>query len=312
MWFKEVQIFQLDEHLDYAPEELTEQLERYQFKPCLSSFPESHGWASPIEKDGAPLVHAANGYMLLCMQSEEKLLPATVVRQELAEKIKKIQENDERKVYRREKQAMKDDIIATLLPRAFSKLSRIYAYYDTRNNYLIVNTSNKSKLEKFFGLLDKTLGLMANKAFESKNLASKLTRCIIDNNFSKIFSVGESCVIQDPNKQNRVIRCQNQDLSAEAIQSFLKDGCQIHQLALHWHDRMSFNLVDDFTFKSLRYSSEVLEVAKDNYAETEEQRFDADFVIMSETLKEMIAAVCELFELGKAQQHSAEPELVAA
>ncbi len=51
------------------------------------------------------------------------------------------------------------------------------------------------------------------------------------------FSVEKSCVLQDPNQENRVIRCQMQDLFAGSIQSLIKDGCHAIQLGLCWHDR---------------------------------------------------------------------------
>ncbi len=56
MWFKEVQVFQLADDVAYTPEILAEQLQTFAFNPCLPSFPASHGWAAPIDKDNAPLV----------------------------------------------------------------------------------------------------------------------------------------------------------------------------------------------------------------------------------------------------------------
>ncbi len=214
-------------------------------------------------------------------------------------------------MYRREKQSLKDEIIYTLLPRAFSKISRIYAYIDTRNKRLIVNSSNASKLEKFSGLLTKTLALNIRPIFET-SLARQLSRWLLDNNSSRDFTVGESCVIKDPNKQTRVIRCQNQDLGATAIQSFLKDGCQIHQLAMHWHERISFNLTENFTLKSVRYSGELVDATNDSYIESPEQQFDANFVIMTETLKELLSALCDIFDKAEMPEKTSKKELEAA
>ena len=47
----------------------------------------------PLGEDTETLVHAANGRFLLCMRREEKLLPATVVREQVAERIAQIERN---------------------------------------------------------------------------------------------------------------------------------------------------------------------------------------------------------------------------
>jgi recombination associated protein RdgC len=296
MWFKQAKIFKLSNTITYTPDLIEEKLKPLAFRPCLPSFLSGHGWASPIDKENAPLVHAANGYILLCLQLEEKVLPAAVVQQALSEKIKQIKADQERNVSRKEKSSLKEELIHSLLPRAFSKLSRIYILLDTKNNWLIIDTASASRLEKCIDLLKKSLGNNTFSGIKTKKVAPLLTRWLLQDDYPDDFSIEKSCVLKDTSQQSRTIRCQEQNLSDKAIQLLLKEGCEAHQLALNWHDKVSFTLTDDFSLKSIRYHEEIISLAKDQHTETQEQQFDADFFIMTETLSELFSPLLGVFE----------------
>ena len=149
MWFKQAQLFQLTDFFRYTPITLVEKLDELTFEECLPSMPYSAGWVSPVDEESSPLVHAINGYMMICLQIEEKILPPVVIRQELIKKIKLIESSENKKVGQKEKYALKDEIVTTLLPRAFSKLTKIYAYIDIKNNWLINHKCEKIHFIQF-------------------------------------------------------------------------------------------------------------------------------------------------------------------
>jgi recombination associated protein RdgC len=307
MWFKQIQLFQLTESISYTPEKIIEQLEPLAFTSCLPSMPSSAGWVSPFDDEHAPLVHAVNGNILLCLQVEEKILPGTVVRQELNDKIKAIQLRDDRRVRQNEKMSLKDEIVMTLLPRAFTKLIRLYAYIDTKNNWLVLGTTNAGKTEQFMNLFKRSVSEHV-RSFEVSKPAPIVTHWVKNKSNPIEFSIEKSCVLQDPSQQNRIIRCQQQDLSANSIQTILKEGCEVKQLALCWHDRVNFVLADDFSIRGVQYQEEVIAAANDIDSETKQQQFDADFFIMTETLCGMIKDLLNVFVKETAVQKEVETE----
>ncbi len=295
MWFKQTQIFQLSTPVAYDCEKLAAQLAPLAFTSCLPSFPSSHGWISAIDEEDAPLVHGTYGYMMICLQFEEKILPTTVIRQELDQKIKEIEANRERKVYQKEKYALKDEIILTLLPRAFSKFSRIHAYFDTKNNWLIIDTVNAAKTEKFLEQFKKSFTGINLQPIETEKLGPILSRWLINNDYPKEFAVEKACVLRDPNQQSRVIRCQQQNLFASSIQALIKDGCEVQQLALTWQDRVNFVLLDSLLLQSIKFNDEIIEQTKQMEPETKQQQFAADFLIMAETISALLKDLLPLF-----------------
>ncbi len=294
MWFKQVKLYQLTESFRLPVEQLIEKLEPLAFTSCLPSMPSSVGWIAPVDEEGAPLVRAINGCMMLCLQFEEKILPAAVIRQELSDRVKQIEASEGRKVYQKQKLSLKDEIIMTLLPRAFSKLTRLYAYIDTRNQWLVVGSTNEKKVEQFISLFKKSVTESVT-TFELQKLSPAITHWLKNQNYPTTLSIEKACVLQDPEQQNRVVRCQQQDLFANSIQAFIKEGYLVKQLALCWQDYVNFVLVDNFSLQSIRFEDQVIAQANDIETETKQQQFDADFLIMSETLAGLLKEMLQLF-----------------
>lgn len=282
MWFKQCQLFQLMNAIQYTTNHLTEKLSAFEFTPCLPSMIASMGWVPPIDEEEAPLTHMINGCMMLCLQFEEKILPHIVIRQEWLKKIKQIETAENRTLRQKEKYRLKDEIILTLLPRSFSKLTRVYAYIDTQNNWLVLGTANQKRAEQFVSFFKKSLDATLH-AFQFKKLSTTLTYWLQSQQYPSLLSIEKSCLLQDPDQKNRTIRCQQQNLFVSGIQSLLKDGCAVKKLAFSWQDRVQFLLSDDFLLTGIVFQDEIKQQAKDMEAETVRQQFNVDFLIMAET-----------------------------
>lgn len=293
MWFKQIQVFQLSNPLP-SPDKIIEKLEQLAFTSCLPSLPQSAGWVSPLEEDNAPLVRIMNGYMMICLQIEEKILPNTVIQQELAEVIKQTETSQNRKLRQKEKFSLKDEVIMALLPRAFSKFTKIYAYIDAKNRWLVLGTANLKKTEQFIATYKKTISEEI-QAIDVNNVSYTMTSWLKQKNYPSSFTIEKACVLQDPQQENRIVRCRQQDLFAQGIQSLIKDGCDVVQLALSWQERVNFVLSKDFSLSSLQFQDEIMAQAKEMEPETKQQQFDADFLIMIETLSALLKELLHLF-----------------
>lgn len=294
MWFKQASLFQFTRPFKMDQQTLCEALSPLSFTPCLPSLPSSIGWVSPIEQTNGPLVYGSKRFWMICLQFEEKLLPASVIRQAMEEKIAEIQEKESRAVRGKEKQSLKDEITQTLLPKAFTKKTRVYAYIDLDKQWIILNSNTPAKVERFIAFLKRAITTTDIKSFDVKKPTAVMTNWIKENP-PEAFGIAQSGVLQDPQQQRRVIRCQHQDLLANAILSLLKDGCEITQLGLTWKDQLQFTLTADFSLKSIHFQEAVIALSKSDYTETPQQRFDADFVIMTEILSQLVDDLFILF-----------------
>ncbi|MDX1900647.1 MAG: recombination-associated protein RdgC [Gammaproteobacteria bacterium] len=299
MKFRQIQLFQLNERISFSPTELANQLTQFAFEPCLPSMSTSVGWVSPhTDEEDAPLFRAINDRVMLCLQIEEKILPAGVIRQHLYEKIRKLEIAEARKIRLKEKNSLKDEIIMTLLPRAFSRLHRIYCYIDLRKQWLVVGSTHSKHTEQLIHLFQKSLAKNV-ASVKIEGLPSRMTHWLKSQDYPAILAIEKSCLLQDPDQQARTIRCQQQDLNAEAIQALLKTGCQLKQLRLSWQDQVHFTLSDPFMLQGVQFQEEVITRLREMDPETAEQQFDADFFITSELMTQLLAellSICEVKE----------------
>jgi recombination associated protein RdgC len=293
MWFKQIQVFQLSSRFKHQASDIHQRLEPFAFEPCLPSMPSSMGWISPLEEDEAPLTRGLNGCFMISLQMEDKILPSSVVNQALKEKVKQIEANEARKVRQKEKMGFKDELVHTLLTRAFTKLSVLHAYIDMRNQWLVLNSISPAKTELFITMFQKAFGECIEDAERIKPSAL-LTHWLKTQEYPQEFAIGKACVLQDPEQQNRIVRCQQQDLFTSGVQSIFKEGFDVIQMELCWQDRIRFVLADDFSMRSVSLAEDDLTEMKETY-ETKQERFDADLILMSESLSGMFKDLFTIF-----------------
>ncbi len=294
MWFKQIQVFQLSTRFKHQASDIHHRLEPFAFEPCLPSMPSSMGWVSPLEEDDAPLTRGMNGCFMITLQMEDKILPAAVVNQALKEKVKQIELNEARKVRQKEKLNFKDELIHTLLTRAFTKFTTLHAFIDTRNHWLVLNSISPAKTELFISMFQKAFGECIDDG-ETIKPSSLLTHWLKTQQYPQEFTIGKACVLQDPEQQNRIVRCQQQDLFTSGVQSLFKEGFDAIQMELCWQDRIRFVLADDFSLRNVTLAEEDIIEMKETY-ETKQEKFDADLILMSESLTGMFKDLLAIFK----------------
>ena len=296
MWFKNLRAYRLTSPFELSAEQLEEQLASGVFKPCPKSQPLSIGWAPPLGDQSELLVHAANGRYLLSLKREEKLLPSTVVREQLEEKVAIIESEQARKVYRKERLTLKDEIVQDCLPRAFSRSSRTLAFIDTRASWLFVDAASASRAEELLNLLRDGIGSFPVVLPQVNNSPSvTMTGWLAHQNLPDDFALGEECELREPGEEGGVVRCRGVDLLSEEVETHLNAGKQVTRLSLSWQERMSLVIAEDLCLRRLKFSDELLkeneEIPEDELA----ARLDADFALMSEAVTGLQDRVIALF-----------------
>lgn len=281
MWFRNLQLYRLGQSVDMTPEVFDERLQSDAFKGCSRMDMLAYGWAPPLGRHGQQLVHAANGYIMICARKEEKIIPAGVVRQLLEDKVIDIEGAEGREIYRREKMRLKEEIIVDLLPRALTRISNQFAYIDTRNQLLVVDSASPARAETLIGQLRSTLGRFpATPVKTRQSLSGLMTRWLADESLPRDFVLGDECELKHPDPEGGIISCKKQDLEAGEIRNHIKHGKQAVKLALHWRQRLSCVLHDDLSIKRLRFEDIIRDEGGDTEADDPVSRFDLDFSLM--------------------------------
>ncbi len=302
MWFKNIRFYRFTAPLDLSAEALEEKLAEHAFRSGTTFDRTRTGWVSPIGGEHEALTHAVGDYLMFCARKDEKLLPASVVNDALTEKVAEIEQKQARKINRKEKAQLKDDVIAALLPRAFSRTRRIHAYLALQDNLLIINTSSASVAEDLSTLLRDSIGSLPIALPDVQHAPSDvMTRWLEKQKATEQFVIHQDCELFNPLEDSNVIRCKGQDLGSDEIKALLIAGKHVKKLGVVWNDTLSCMIAADLTVTRLKFEDMILERAQEANAESEVQQFDQDFAIMSlevsRLMKSLLAAFGGLTEV---------------
>lgn len=288
MWFNNLHVYRFTKPFTLNDAALEEKLAEHTFTPCNNQQTQSIGWVSPLGKNSPMLVHATNGYLMVCAREQEKLLPAAVINEQLEEKVRDIEEKEGREVYRKEKVDLKEELIFDLLPRAFSRSRLHFAYIAPQHGYLVVNSSSTTKAENLLNLLRESIGSLAVIPLTCKSLvAQSMTHWLSSGEIPSPFALGNDCVLKDL-QQGASIRCKQHDLQADEVIAHITSGMVVNQLQVNWKDRISCVIDDKMAIKQLKFTDLVQEESDAQHTDDPASQFDADFAIMAAELHDFI------------------------
>ena len=118
MLFKNAKIYTLTQPLTLNSEMLEKAFGEHEFRHCGAHDLATMGFARCI---GGLFAHAAQGMFTIRIQKEEKILPSSVINDELEEAVERIEMETGAPVGKKAKADLKQEIVTKLLPQAFTK-----------------------------------------------------------------------------------------------------------------------------------------------------------------------------------------------
>lgn len=301
MFFRNLTLFRFSPSVADDLQRLDEVLGEHRLRSCGPLEMGTRGFVPPVGRgDEAPMTHVVNACTLLTVGSEEKLLPAAVVNDELQRKVQKIAEEEGRKVGGRERKRIKEDLLTELLPRAFVRSSRMSAYVDRKNGWLVLDTASRKSAENALTQVREALG-----SFPAVPLAPEegpralMTDWLAHGKLPGGLVLGDECELRDPaTATGAIARCRRQDLDAEEVKEHLRNGKQVFQLGLVFDDRISFVLGEDLVLRKLKFLDVVLDELGDSQQDAAAE-MDARFALLTLELERLLGKLEEWFGLPR-------------
>lgn len=281
MWFKNILAYRVLSLFEYSAEELHALLADLPSRPCGQLEQLTLGWTSPLGVGHERLTHEAAGCIMMALRKEEKLLPHSVIQEQVQQKLFAL-EQEGRKVSARDKRAVQEEVTLHLLPRAFTKADVTYAYFDKRHHWLIINSGRRTKAEEFMIVLKKSLpNVQLEPIAVEQSISHTLTQWAINAKPAEGFAFNDYCELRDPRQAKNIIKCLNQVVESEEVTQHLLAGKEIFRAKMMWQERLGFILEDDFSIKRIQFTDLIQEEAVEVGNETTVDQFDAEFVLCS-------------------------------
>lgn len=241
-------------------EQLAEQLSQLLFKPILSTHISSTGFvANDITRQ---LVTAIPGGFSFTIRRDEKIIPQDEINKACNIRLKAIEQLQQRKPTKAEKEAIRDGVIADLATKAFSKTKLVRCYYHETDKRLYVDTVSPSLAGICIGVLVHTIGKLQTHTLHVSDLRHGLTtrlKSYIDETqetkgqaFGNLIVGDEVFLKRDAGGDEFAAKKVDVQVSRE-IREALENGCQV--TAIRFEDgAMSVRLTQDFKLQSIKWT----------------------------------------------------------
>lgn len=287
MWFRCLSFYRLTADGITELSQFDEQIKKKPLVGCggLDWFTE--GWVRPA-KSREELIYTSQGFKLISLGREDKVLPSAVIKYFLDAKVSEIEEKESRKIGRKEKVALKEQITDGLLPRAFTRFSETRAYIDPNRHCLMINSVAAAKTEALVSKVRESIpGFSAVPPRTVIAPRSGMTEWLARGELPDGFEWDTDVELRGHEKEGGVIRYSRMELTTDDIRQHVAQGKQVTKLGLVWRERIRFILTDTLQLTRIQF----LDVLQDEVSQSGEDAdslFQATFLIMTQELGQLL------------------------
>lgn len=301
MWFKNLTVYRLPADWSLSAAELEEKLTQRTLQPCSPLEMLSRGWVAP--SGTGRMLHTVNQQHLIALGVDQKLLPASIIRQETQRRAQVLADSQGFPAGRRQMRDLKMRVTEELRARALTRRRMTRAWIDPVNGWFVVDAGSANKAEELVEALRDLLGSFAVQLMDTQRTPhTSMAAWLTHGEPPGPFGIDEDLELQtaDPNKAT--VRYVRHALDGKEIKTHLAGGKYPTRLGLTWNGRISFVLTDKLQIKRVEFLEMTKDTADGGEVDKDEQ-FDIDFTVMAGELGKMLDDLVKVLGGDTAQTH---------
>jgi len=277
--FTQVTVFKLAKPIE-RPSYLLDPLEAKYFTPLGQSTQSLSVGFVPPRGENESIMETIGGQHILKVAIETKAVPAHVIKEKTAERVKAIEEATGRKPGKKERTEIKEDVLLSLLPAAFPKRSDVPVWIDRERGLLVIGSASTSKVDHV------TMALVqASPEMQLQFLSTTKTPrfCMAQwllaetpDDWPDNINIERECVLKSDAEDGATVKFSKHNLMIDEVDRHIREGKLPTQLALSWDGKVSFVLTEAMTLKKVQYLDGVMD---ESGTDQNEDRFDADVTL---------------------------------
>lgn len=316
---KTMSLYRVARQLDLVSEGAASQFLATEFFPRMSSSASSIGWAPVMatltdayftdryttrkvvesaaeEAASIPqpvFVHQCDGHILLRLVRDQAVVPPAQLQQLLASKVEAIEHQQGWALKKKEKEAIKEDILATLLPHAYTKRTSTYLWYQPSSGLMAVFAKGKAA-DDMLAMLRKTIGSLPALPIAVKNPPEvTMTTWLQEATIPAGFNIEDQAELRSAMQHGGIARFKQQDLMTDEVKNHLVNDKLVTKLSLNWGETVSFTLADDLSITGVKWADELMEKNDDINDEDSLARLDADIALLAGEVSRFVPALID-------------------
>jgi recombination associated protein RdgC len=200
---------------------------------------------------------------------------------------------------RKQMKEIKEAVLQELLPRAFSRRRKAFAWIDPAGGWLVIDAVSPARAEEILDALRDSLDELPVQMVKTQlSPVSVMTDWLSITKSARVhiapnFTVDQDCELRAVTDEHAAVRYVRHALDGKDVQDHLAAGKLPTRLAMTFDDRVSFILTEKMEIKRLAFLDIVKEEA-DRQGDATDMQMEADFALMTGELSKLIPALLEV------------------
>jgi recombination associated protein RdgC len=188
---------------------------------------------------------------------------------------------------------IKEAVLQELLPRAFTRRRKVYAWIDTVGGWLVIDATSPARAEEMLEALRDSLDELPVKMLKTQlSPVSVMTAWLTANEAGGAFTIDQDCELRAVTEEKAAVRYVRHALDGQDVHDHLAAGKLPTRLALTFDERISLVLTEKLEIKRLAFLDVIKEESEKN-GDNADMQMEADFALMAGELARLIPALIE-------------------
>lgn len=275
-----------------------------EFSPIQALELRTAGFVPVNDEAGERLVSSFPGGLAFRVRVDEKVMPGSVIKAEVAKAIETIRVEQGRKPGRKEKAEIKDGVMHDLAQRALVRTAAsVTCFYHVASGYLMVATTSKKIADTCVTILVHAVGSVKTETINVSDVKHGLTKRLGDWLSGNLEAFGDfnpcdQAALSDTSKRKLTVKMGALETAREGLTAAIQRGFSVTSLGFE-HEGVQFRLTDEFRLKGLH------KIAEEQVAEEDKDPWATDAMAEVEKVVGIIEELAEMLSYKEEQKEAA-------